>query len=211
MTEEVKRLMTDKGVMTKDIGILGRTYVQLEGLQSNFIKEKIPFSVLGMAPFFERNENRTLVDYIRLSLAWNYPASAMKEPAGRKNKFSGKYSPSSHCSEALRTVLSIANTPCRKLSRVLLQQSVEKGHNNNMTVGESLLLLIDERTSPFSKPQREAMEELVNFLCRIAERISCEPSLKAGEILQWIFDNSLFFNRKIYFFIEEFSACPAIH
>ncbi|MEQ8168834.1 MAG: ATP-dependent helicase [Candidatus Eremiobacterota bacterium] len=186
MTEEVKRLMNEEGVNAKSIGILGRTYVQLENLQSHFIKEKIPFIVPGMAPFFERNENKTLVDYIRLALAWNYPAKSMKIPEGKRR---GKNS-ISECPEALRTVLAVANTPSRKLSRVMVQKAVERGHRNNMTLGESLLLLIDERKSPFSKAQRSSMEELVNFLHRISERIASEPSLKAGEMMEWIFDST---------------------
>ena len=78
MAQEILTLVRQRGVPAAQIGILGRTFTQFEGLEAIFIGHKIPFRVLGMAPFFERDENRTLIDYIRLAQAWDLPVSALK-------------------------------------------------------------------------------------------------------------------------------------
>jgi superfamily I DNA/RNA helicase len=47
-------------------------------------------------------------------------------------------------------------------------------------------MLLDPRESPLLAERRETAQELVDFLRRIAERVADEPSLKAGEMLDWI-------------------------
>ena len=39
------------------IAVLGRSFIQFEGLQAVFLQRKIPFRVLGQAPFFEHDES----------------------------------------------------------------------------------------------------------------------------------------------------------
>ena len=92
--------------------------------------------------------------------------------------------------EAVRTVLAVANTPYRKLARIQLQHAIEQGANKGWTIGQSLHQLIDEALSPWPAERREAMQELLNFLARIRERVTNEPGLKAGDLLAWIVDNT---------------------
>ena len=78
MAEEVDTLVRKSQVPPNEIAVLGRTFVQLEGLQGMFMHKRVPFRVLGMGPFFERDENRTLIDYVRLALALDERPEAMK-------------------------------------------------------------------------------------------------------------------------------------
>lgn len=203
MAEEIKTLVRKQRVFPKDIIVLGRTFVQLEGLQATCIEQKIPFRVLGQGPFFERDENRTLIDYFRLALAWRKPATGLKpwraptanndnnddEEASaqergvehyRRIQSKGPYA------EAVRTVLAVANTPSRKLARKDLQKAVEQGSRQRMPLGDAIECLLDSRESPWPEERRERLQELVEFLYRIAERCAAEPDWKAGDALAWI-------------------------
>ncbi len=204
MAEEIKCLVRKQGVKPAEIVVLGRTFVQLEGLQTTFIERKIPFRVLGQGPFFERDENRTLIDYIRLALAWQLPAAALKPwrvpkvsegdaEASAQERDAAHYrrigSGKGPYAEAVRTVLAVANTPSRKLARIKLQQAVETGGKHGLRLGESLETLLDPEESPLPDDRRAALEELVDFLRRIAERCNREPEWKAGEALQWLVES----------------------
>ncbi|MBN2004326.1 MAG: ATP-dependent helicase [Anaerolineae bacterium] len=200
MAQEIDSLMRKHQVSPQEIVVLGRTFIQLCGSQVTFIEQKIPFRVLGQGPFFERDENRTLVDYIRLALAWNKPAAVLKAwrlPAtGDVGETSAQERGASYYrrvalgkgpyAEAVRTVLAVANTPSRKLARTVLQKAVENGGKQGITLGESLEALLDVQESPLSEERRESLEELVDFVHRIAERCEKEPDWKAGDALQWL-------------------------
>jgi len=207
MAKVVVELVRQRCVPPENIAVLGRTFVQMEGLQAVFIQRKIPFRVLGMGPFFERDENRTLIDYIRLALAWGKPASAMKSwrsvreareeeesaqsrPPGQYRRLSRSQYRHSPYGEAVRTVLAVANTPSRKLARIRLQRAVEKGSGQSLSLGRSIEALLDEKTSPLSAERRQVLQELVDFLRRIAERVVNEPKLKAGDMLAWIVEHT---------------------
>lgn len=205
MAEEVDTLVRKSRVPPSEIAVLGRTFVQLEGLQAMFLNNGIPFRVLGMGPFFERDENRTLVDYVRLALALDERARAMKPwriptPARDEEESAQSKAPEAYlcisgfkgslAGEAVRTVLAVANTPHRKLARSTLQQAVEQGAQKGWTVGQSLHQLTDETLSPWPAERRQAMQELVDFLIRIRERVTAEPELKAGDLLAWIVDST---------------------
>ncbi|GAB4537158.1 MAG: DNA helicase Rep [Anaerolineae bacterium] len=205
MGQEVVTLVRHQQVPPEKIAVLGRTFVQMEGLQTVFIQHKIPFRVLGMGPFFERDENRTLVDYVRLALAWDQPARAMRpwrspggvadEEESAQSRVPGRYrtlasSQHSPYGEAVRTVLAVANTPSRRLSRIALQQAVERAGRQGLSLGASLEGLLDEGESPLPADRREALQELIGFLRRIAERVTHEPDLKAGELFSWIVEHT---------------------
>jgi DNA helicase-2/ATP-dependent DNA helicase PcrA len=199
MAQEIETLVRKTGVAPNSIGVLGRTFTQLVGLQAAFIEHKIPFRVLGQGPFFERDENRTLIDYIRLALTWDKPATALKPwrvPAMEEDEASAQERDAGYYqrvvlgkgpyAEAVRTVLAVANTPSRKLARVVLQKAVENGSRQGMTLGASLEALLDAHDSPLPEERRESLQELVDFIQRIAERCAADATWKAGNALQWI-------------------------
>lgn len=212
MAQEVVSLVRKKQVPPGRIAVLGRIFAQLEGLQTVFIQQKIPFRVMGMGPFFERDENRTLIDYIRLSLVWNRPARDL--PPGRavrtapgvdeEEVYSRRrisYHKDSPYGEATRTVLAVANTPSRKLPRITLQQAVERG-GRGQTLGQSLEDLLDPTTTPLRAEQCETLQVLIDFLYRIAERVTTEPGLKAGDILTWIAEQTSYHNHFCHYYGE---------
>jgi len=211
MAQEILTLVR-RGVLTdhnakpneKPIIVLGRTFTQFEGLEAIFIGHKIPFRVLGMAPFFERDENRTLIDYIRLAQAWDLPINALKpwrtakapsasddaeEPAqARTYRYSGRglRLDGGEYSEAIRTLQAIANTPNRKIARSVSEALIKSAGQRGLTIGEALGQLVDDRLSPLPADRRETAQELVDFLRRLLERLNEKPLPKAGELLHWM-------------------------
>lgn len=205
MAQQFSQLVQQHQVQPRQIAVLGRTYSQLDGLQGIFVRNRIPFRVVGNSPFFERDENRTLLDYVRLAQAWDAPARAMpvwraplvqNDPRELDESFADDVASASYkkqtpqVREAFRTVAAIANTPYRKITRHVLQRAIEQGHQQGLTIGRSLLALLDAVTSPVSAAGRETIEELLDFVQRIRERTSTEPLPEAGELLQWIIDST---------------------
>jgi superfamily I DNA/RNA helicase len=81
--------------------------------------------------------------------------------------------------------LSIANTPQRKLSRAKLDQAC-RGANGRFSTLEVLQLLIDDAESPLTRTQREQVDGLLTTLQRTFERVSEEPDLSAGDLIEWL-------------------------
>ena len=213
MAQEILTLVR-RGVLTdqnqkpneKPIIVLGRTFTQFEGLEAIFIGHKIPFRVLGMAPFFERDENRTLIDYIRLAQAWDLPVGALKpwrttrkptqsedeeEPAqARTYRYSGRSLrlDGGEYSEATRTLQAIANTPNRRIARSVSEALITNAGQHGLTIGEAIGQLVDDRLSPLPADRRETAQELVDFLRRLRERLNEKPLATAGELLSWMIE-----------------------
>lgn len=203
MADEITILVRKQQVLPKKIGVLARTFLQLEELQMVCVDRRIPFRVLGMGPFFERDENRTLIDYVRLALALDAPADSMKpwrpitdEPEGEEPaqaRTPGRFRrPIVHgpTGEAIRTVLAVANTPSRRLPRTALRRAVETGFERGLTVGQSLSMLADPQVSPLRAEQREETQTWLDFLSRIGERVMSEPALQAHHLLAWIVEHT---------------------
>lgn len=206
MAQEILTLVRQRGVSADKIGVLGRTFTQFEGLEAIFIGHKIPFRVLGMAPFFERDENRTLIDYIRLAQAWDLPVNALKpwrtarvptqsddeeEPAqARTYRHSGRglRLDGGEYSEATRTLQAVANTPNRKIARSVSEAIMKAATQRGLTIGEAISQLVDDRESPLPADRRETAQELVDFLRRLRERLNEKPLARAGELLSWMIE-----------------------
>jgi len=223
MAEEIGVLVRKQQVLPKQIGVLARTFLQLEGLQMVCVDRRIPFRVLGMGPFFERDENRTLVDYIRLALVLDAPADSMKpwrpakdEPEGEEPaqaRTPGRFRrPIVHgpTGEAIRTVLAVANTPSRRLPRTALRRAVETGFEKGLTVGQSLGTLVDPKDSPLRAEQREEMQTWLGFLSRIAERVAAAPALQAHEMLAWIVDHTDYEKHSTHYYGEGMASFERI-
>jgi len=203
MVDEIIALVRQRQVKPEAIAVLGRTFAQMEGLQMMCLQRRIPYRVLGMAPFFERDENRTLIDYIRLALAWDEPANMLRPwrvPVGLNDDpeeaVAGQYQPytlahDTPTAEAVRIVLAVANTPFRKLSRDILSRAVERGYAGGLSLGETLLKLHETNDSALPGERRDAMRELTDILRRIRERVLTEtmPKLAAADLLAWLVDS----------------------
>ena len=200
MARQIVALVKDGEARPEAIGVLGRTYAQLESLQAVFIQRGVPFRVLGMAPFFERRENRVLLDYIRLALALDKPPAALEPWRNGQDGTEGEEPPQSRVlrrqsfqykgpyGEAIQTILSVANTPNRLLSRIALRKAVDRGGKRGRSLEAALSWLVQSRESYLPTERHEALRDLIGFLHRIAERIENEPTLEAGELLDWMID-----------------------
>ena len=73
LADQVVELVKGKGVKPSEIRVLVRTYAQLNGLEAECVDRGIPYRVVGRSPFFERRENRVLLDYIRFALKLDEP------------------------------------------------------------------------------------------------------------------------------------------
>lgn len=219
MAQEIVRLVRDHRVQPSQIGVLGRTYAQLGGLEAIFIETKIPFRVIGDVPFFERDENRTLIDYILVAHHWDRRPSVMRpwrtppppedteDPVQARTPVRHRLPPGqSPCGEAVRAVLAIANTPSRQLRRSILQRAVEDGEKRGCSLGQSLEALLDPRESPLPAERRENLQELIDFLVRIRERLLSEPELKAGDLLNWIVEHTRYLEHFRNYYGEGLSS-----
>ncbi len=146
--------------------VLGRMFSQLSGLEAEFLARRIPYHVLGRAPFFERRELRVLLDYVRLAVTLDRPISR----------------------EAHDLLRSIANTPNRKLSREALSRAMERGLSAGWTTRQALESLASAWDSPLSANQRARAAELLELLDRLRERVFEQAALRAGELLVWLVD-----------------------
>jgi len=201
MASEVEILVRKGRVAPTQIAVLGRSFIQFEGLQAVFLQHKIPFRVLGQAAFFERDENRTLIDYFRLAFAYSKAPRALKPwraaPAAEEMEDSaqsrsyGSYGrrtqADSPSAEGVRTVLAVANTPSRRLLRSALRSAIEKGDQAGQSLERIFARLLSPDESPFPSDRREAVQELDDLFRRIGERSSA-GKWQAGEALDWLME-----------------------
>ncbi len=64
-TREVKKLV-DEGVEYQDIAVIYRTNAQSHVLEEEFLKENIPYTIVGGTGFYSRKEIKDLLAYLRL-------------------------------------------------------------------------------------------------------------------------------------------------
>lgn len=61
--------LLDEGYSPKDIVILIRTFAQTGEIERVFIEKGIPYLIVGSVPFYERQEVKILLSYLRLAMA----------------------------------------------------------------------------------------------------------------------------------------------
>jgi DNA helicase-2/ATP-dependent DNA helicase PcrA len=69
LIQEYKKLgeQADQTQVIEKFIVLGRTWAQLQGMESIFLQKKVPYTLIGNEPFFKRREIAVLVDYLRLT------------------------------------------------------------------------------------------------------------------------------------------------
>lgn len=164
LANEVISLVKDQNVPPTNLIVLGRTFTQTSSMQAAFLVHSVPFKVIGQAPFFERNENTILLDYLRLAYTLDMPCQ----------------------NETERQFLHVANTPNRYLTRIQLESAVKVGIQRRYSLRKVLTLLADPSETPFRSDMRKRAEELQQFMERLHERLTTEPNVKAGKLLQWM-------------------------
>ncbi len=63
---EAERLTREEGYRLNDIAILYRTNAQSRSLESEFVKFRVPYRIVGGFRFFERKEIKDIIAYLRL-------------------------------------------------------------------------------------------------------------------------------------------------
>lgn len=166
IADSIVALVKDMKISPVRLIVIGRTFSQTSSVQAAFLARSVPFKVVGQAPFFERKENVTLLDYIRLAGALDNPCTNATEPH----------------------LLNIANTPNRYLTRSYIETVTRGGIRKGHTLRQVLSVFYDPSDSPFSSEGRRRARELHEFLDRLNERLNKRRVLKAGKLLQWIVD-----------------------
>lgn len=163
LAEQVMTLVRETNDPSNII-VLGRTYSQLNELEAVFLNKKIPYRVEGRKPFFERREIQVLLDYVKLSVR-------LEETASRQTQ---------------DLLISVANTPNRKLSRKFLAKAMFSAYQSAKSTRDALTFLSSSPLTPFINHQREQVSELLNCLERIREKI--QEDISAGDFLNWQVD-----------------------
>lgn len=143
-----------------EIIVLVRMFAQLVSLEAEFLKQGIPYRVVGRAPFFERREISALLDYLRL-------ATYIDQPINQ---------------HVLNLLLSVVNMPNRKISRDMLSRSAKQFGKKNQTVRQLLQYLTDDVNSPANKWARRSLKDFNNVITRISEQMS-QNNILAGQLL----------------------------
>ncbi len=76
MDKELSRQVKALACATKDaskIIVLARLFLQLTGLETQFLIDRVPYEVRGQKPFYERRENVMLFNYLQLGLELHAP------------------------------------------------------------------------------------------------------------------------------------------
>ncbi|KXK52748.1 MAG: ATP-dependent DNA helicase PcrA [Chloroflexi bacterium OLB13] len=162
LAQQVKAL-AKQTIDPANIAVLFRMYAQSIGLEAAFLANKIPYRVLGRAPFFKRREIEVLLEYLRVSID-------LDAPLDDDAKF--------------KRLMSIVNVPNRRISRDHLDKA--RSWAGSRSLHEFMNYVESSNDSPLTRQSRERIGELKTLLERLHERILTEPSLNAGNLLQWL-------------------------
>ncbi len=152
LAQQVQILLREHNVKPTDIIVLARMFVQLTGLEMEFMARGIPYHVSGQQPFFERNEIRTLLAYIEF-------ANDLEKPVTK---------------QAADRLLQIANTPNRKLRRETFQSAMQMGRIKKLSSLEVLNAILDDPNNKFNRGQTENLQQLIDYLLAIREKLEFE-------------------------------------
>lgn len=142
--------------------VLARLYSQFASLEAEFLKQKIPYRVHGRAPFFERQEVATLLNYLRLGESY-------------------------HCQitgESLAWLLSALNRPNRFLKKAAFSAMAESMPTS--TIAEILTAVEDRWSSRLNDKDRAKAAEYHSVVCGLHERMSSEYNATVGRLLRWL-------------------------
>ncbi len=172
LTDQVLTLVKNKGVHPSQIIVLCRMFAQLSGIESEFINRKIPYRVMGQKPFFERNEIKVLLGYVRLSICYRDSVT-----------------------ESIKTeFLNIANTPNRMLARRDLEQLMNAALLQKITLAQALKNFVESPASSLNMQQRERVLELMGALESANKRLTLYPEETTDVLLSQLISSIDYFS-----------------
>jgi DNA helicase-2/ATP-dependent DNA helicase PcrA len=164
LARKVISLVKDEGVAPTQIRILGRTYSQLAGIESELLMRRVPYRVVGRPPFFRRRECQALCHYIR--------AAASLDTAVTQ--------------QSAKWLLDIANLPPRALPCQALGQALRLGRHQKATMRQALMDLA-ERPDISSQPSQKSLGDLVMLLDALRDRMD---NTSASALLSWLINET---------------------
>ena len=168
LADEIEILVKEKNVAPSDIWVLGRTFSQMNGLQSEMIMRRLPFKVEGSQTFLTSPEASALLNYLRVAATFNRSL-----PRGMKN-----------------AVLAIANKPSRYLARRDMQRMLDGGITNGLALAEMLPTALESPTMFAGGSAKERLTEFAEFLQALSERLQGDRDASddesAGALLKWV-------------------------
>ena len=168
LADEIEILVKEKVAAPTDIRVLGRTYSQLNGLQSEMMLRKIPFKVEGRSTFLASSEVNALLDYIRVAASFNQPLSK-----GMQDRLA-----------------TIANKPSRFLARRSLGQMLDAGMREGLSLADLLTTALETDRWFDNARQKERLGELADFLEALCNRLQVErdegEDERIGILLEWV-------------------------
>jgi DNA helicase-2/ATP-dependent DNA helicase PcrA len=166
LTDQIVALVQVDKVPPTEVIVLARLFAQLDNLETEFLTRRIPYRVDGQQPFFKRQEINTLLDYIRLGLAYNKPFT---------DQISG-------------WLMNTANKPSRMLSRSLLSKLLSTAKYRCMSTHEALSSAAQDHAFGLNDWQAEKVSDLWIFLDILHEKLE-DDTIKAGPLLQWMVES----------------------
>jgi DNA helicase-2/ATP-dependent DNA helicase PcrA len=148
LVNRIVTLVQREGVLPSEIWCLTRMYAQLSGLEAQLLRRKVPYRVLGRAPFFERGEIKQLVNYLRLAMAWSAPLSQ----------------------ESVDRCMGVLNFPNRKISRKVVQKQLQNGLRKRATLATVLAELYGPE-APLPSRTRASVQDFSDAIEVAAERV----------------------------------------
>jgi DNA helicase-2/ATP-dependent DNA helicase PcrA len=139
--------------------VLGRSYSQMQGLESVCLIRKIPYCVVGNRPFYERTEITTLVDYLRI-------AQQLKQPMTQ---------------ECLQLCIGILNRPNRKLNKRYIEALLEMYRRRGATLQEALSDIVDPAQVSELKPKQ--IDQLTMLLFAFEQIFAASSKAKKTHVI----------------------------
>ncbi len=173
LAEEILSLVKGKGVAPSEVRVLGRTYSQLDSFSMELLIKRIPFKLIGRAPFLQAGECQALLNYVRLGASMNeIPSSA-----------------------TIQQFVNVANKPRRFLSRRDVERMLDSGQQRELSLGDLLWETIQDKSQFSRGTAKENLEDLLSILDDIHRRQHRDGKLAlAGYLLEWI-DNEVGFQQ----------------
>jgi DNA helicase-2/ATP-dependent DNA helicase PcrA len=140
ISSTIRTLCVREGMRYHDVGVLVRANHLTRAIEEEFLKERIPYRVSGGMSFFERQEVRDLLAYLRLAANHDDDVSLLR----------------------------IINTPRRGIGRKALEKAVETAGRRACSLFSALTALA--ATGGFDDRAREAVREFLDLVADYRQR-----------------------------------------
>ncbi len=162
MADFIEEFVELNGGDVSGLAVLCRTYSQLGGIERELVLRGLPYRVDGKKPFFDRQEVRKLLNYVRLALVIDDRISTYSIEVGE----------------------SILNIPNRRLPRRRFEESLGAASERGQSFREGLAEM--QHTNHFSDEQKRSLADLAETLNSLRQRI--DGGIQAHAALEWLVD-----------------------